>query len=72
MTTRLAYPVSEAARLLGVSARSVRYLLKSGKLGFAKIGRRIVIPHAALDQLLRRASVGPTGMLVADASIRQG
>jgi excisionase family DNA binding protein len=42
MTTCLAYPVSEAARLSGVSARSVRDLLKSGKLGFAKIGRRRV------------------------------
>lgn len=70
MTPRLAYPVREAAQLLGISERSVRYLLRSGRLGFAKIGRRLVVPHAELEKLLRKMSVKATEPMDADESIR--
>jgi excisionase family DNA binding protein len=70
MTPRLAYAFAEAARLSGLSERSLRYLKKTGKLGFVKIGRRVLIPHAALEQLLRRNYVKPATVLDVDESIR--
>jgi excisionase family DNA binding protein len=70
MSARMAYSLTEAAQALSLSVRSVRYLLRSGRLGFAKLGRRILIPHTELERLLRRASVKPTGSLDADAPIR--
>ena len=70
MTPRLAYPFAEATRLSGLSGRSLRYLKKTGKLGFVKIGRRVLIPHAALKQLLRRNYVKPITVLDVDESIR--
>jgi DNA-binding transcriptional MerR regulator len=38
MTPRLAYSLSEAAQALGLSVRSLRYLMQQGKLGYARIG----------------------------------
>jgi excisionase family DNA binding protein len=70
MTPRLAYSLAEAAQALSLSVRSLRYLMTSGRLSFAKVGKRIVIPHAALEQLLRRATVKATQSLDADEPIR--
>jgi hypothetical protein len=44
--------------------------MQTGKLGYAKVGRRILIPHAELERLIRRASVKPTQALDADEPIR--
>jgi excisionase family DNA binding protein len=70
MTPRLAYSLMEAAQALSLSVRSLRYLIQTGKLGFARFGRRVVIPHAELEKLLRQASVKATERLAADESIR--
>jgi excisionase family DNA binding protein len=70
MPPRLAYPVAEAAQLIGVSVRSVRYLLKTGKLGYARLGRRVVIPHRDLERLLRQGYCRPIASLDADEAIR--
>jgi excisionase family DNA binding protein len=70
MTPRLAYSLSEAAQALGLSVRSLRYLMQQGKLGYARIGRRVLIPASELERLLRRASVKPTEPLDADERIR--
>jgi excisionase family DNA binding protein len=70
MTSRLAYSIAEAAQALSLSVRSLRYLMRSGKLGFARVGRRVVIPASELERLLRRASVKATAPLDADESIR--
>ncbi len=51
---RLAYNVSEAARALGVSTRSVYNLLRRGELVRRKIGARSVIPKTSLEAFLRR------------------
>ena len=67
---RLAYSVSEAARPLGISGRSVRYLLRTGRLGFVRLGRRVLIRHADLEVLLRRGYVKAAQPLDADAPIR--
>jgi excisionase family DNA binding protein len=70
MTERLACSIAEAAALVGLSVRSLRYLMSGGKLGYARIGRRLVIPHSELERLLRRAGVKATATLDADESIR--
>jgi excisionase family DNA binding protein len=70
VTPRLAYPLAEAARLSSLSVRSLGYLMKEGKLGFSQIGRRILIPRADLERLLKQAYVKPTHVLDADEPIR--
>ena len=70
MTERLAHSDKEAARVLGLSVRSIVYLWRTGKLGFSKVGRRVLIPAAELERLLRRTSVKPTQTIEADEPIR--
>ena len=50
----LAVSVPEAARRLGVSPRTVATLVSGKELPSRKIGRRRVIPIAALEAFLRR------------------
>ena len=58
----LAVSVSEGARRLGVSVRTVSTLIARGDLGSCKIGRRRVIPIAALEAFLQaHHSTGTTG-----------
>ena len=70
MTGRLAYSDKEAAGVPGLSVRSIVYLWRTGKLGFSKIGRRVLIPAAELERLLRRTSVKPTQTIDVDEPIR--
>ena len=46
------YSVSEAADLLGVSQWLVREAIRRGEIRCARIGKRIIIPVAAIDQFL--------------------
>jgi excisionase family DNA binding protein len=50
----LAVSVPEAARRLGVSARTVTNLVRARELPSRKIGRRRVILVAALESFLRK------------------
>lgn len=50
----LAVSMDEAARLLGVSPRTVASLARANRLTSRRIGRRRVIPVSALDVFLRR------------------
>jgi len=43
----------EAAAILGISARSVDYLIAKGTLRSRKIGRRRLVPRKAVEQLAR-------------------
>jgi excisionase family DNA binding protein len=70
MTPRLAYSLREAAEAMSISVRSLRYLMRTGRLGYAKLGRRCLIPHTELEKVLRRATVRATEPLDADAAIR--
>jgi excisionase family DNA binding protein len=70
MSERLAYSDKEAARILGLSKRSIVYLRRNGKIGFSKIGRRILIPATELQRLLKRSFVKPTATLDGDEPIR--
>jgi len=48
--------VPEAARLVRVSARSYYQAAARGEVPAVRIGRRIVVPGAALERLLRGES----------------
>lgn len=49
----LAVGIAEAARRLGVCARTVATLVATGELASRKIGRRRIIPVQALQSFLR-------------------
>lgn len=50
--------VSEAAEMLGVSRRLTASLLESGELRSLKIGRRRMVPVAALHELIEKRVAG--------------
>jgi excisionase family DNA binding protein len=54
MQEALAVNITEAARRLGISARTVATLVARSELGSCRIGRRRVIPISALEDFLRR------------------
>ena len=58
-TEQLAFNRAEAADALRVSLRTVDYLLARGALRGRRIGRRVVIPRAEIDRVLRRDTPGP-------------
>ena len=70
MTRRLAYSLTEAAQAVSLSVRSLRYLLRTGKLGFVKVGRRILIREEDLQRLLRQGYCRPQGRIDAAEPIR--
>lgn len=47
-----AYSVDEAAEVLGVSGWLVREAVRRGELHGTRIGKRIIIPAAAIDKFL--------------------
>jgi excisionase family DNA binding protein len=51
---RLAYSPAEAAALIGISRARLYQLLDDGTLPSVKLGRRRLIRHQALDDLLAR------------------
>jgi excisionase family DNA binding protein len=53
MQEQLALSRKDAAVALGVSLRTLDYLLASGELRGRRIGRRIVIPKVTLEAFLR-------------------
>lgn len=56
----LCYTLERAAELLGCTRRHVVNLRKRGELRFVRLGRRVVIRHADLvDLLARNAQGGP-------------
>jgi excisionase family DNA binding protein len=48
--------VSQAARILGISRTTAYECVRSGDLPAVKLGRRIVIPTQAIDDLLEQTS----------------
>jgi excisionase family DNA binding protein len=51
---RLAYPIPEAAERLGIGRTSMYGLLDAGEIASVKVGKRRVVPEAALVEYLRR------------------
>jgi excisionase family DNA binding protein len=52
---RLVVTVPEAARMLGVSRTLGYELVARGELGALRLGRRVVVPVAAIEELLASA-----------------
>jgi excisionase family DNA binding protein len=52
----IAVSVARAATMVGVSRSTIRAFAKSGQLRVARLGRRMVIPVNALEQLLREST----------------
>jgi excisionase family DNA binding protein len=70
MSARIAYSISEAAQALSLSVRSLQYLIQTGKLGYVRLGRRILIRDEDLQRLLRQGYCRPLGGIDADEPIR--
>jgi len=49
---KLTLTVQEAATLLGIGRNSAYEAVKTGTLPSVQIGRRILVPRAALEQML--------------------
>ena len=54
---RLAYTVPQAGRLLGLYRNSAYEAARRGEIPTLRIGRRLVVPRAALDHLLANPMV---------------
>ncbi len=59
MTQRLAYSVKEAAEALGVSEWKIREAIYQKEIFAVNLGRRLVIPRWALDDLLSKPDSEP-------------
>ena len=57
MSARRLLTIAEAAELLGVSQRTVRRRIAAGRLSVFHDGRVVRIPHAALDNYVRRCTL---------------
>jgi excisionase family DNA binding protein len=58
-TAKLAVDIREAAQMLSVSPRTIQNYVRTKALNCRKIGRRTVIPVAALEAFLRRDHTSP-------------
>ena len=58
---RLTFTVVEAATLLGIGRNSAYEAIKAGILPSVQIGKRILIPRAALEQFLLKAGQPENG-----------
>jgi excisionase family DNA binding protein len=52
----IAVSVARAAVLVGVSRATIRLYAKSGRLRIARLGRRVIVPVNALEQLIREST----------------
>ena len=57
---RLTYTVEEAAQLLGISRGLAYELVKAGEIPSVQLGRRLVVPRAALHSMLAAATAATT------------
>jgi excisionase family DNA binding protein len=56
--SRLAWSVSEAAAALGLSKGATYHAVTGGEIPSVKVGGRILVPRAGLEELLRRRRRG--------------
>ncbi|HEY2476366.1 MAG TPA: helix-turn-helix domain-containing protein [Candidatus Cybelea sp.] len=50
---RLVFDVNETAEALRISRSTVKRLIVEGKLRTVRVGRRILVPAAALEKLIK-------------------
>jgi len=56
LTERLAYSVDEVAQITGLSRDLLYDQMRTGRLGYIKVGRRRVITRRHLDAFFARAA----------------
>ena len=56
MERKLAYSIAEAAQALGIGRTLAMKLVREGQLRSIKVGRRRLVPAAALEELLARGA----------------
>ena len=56
MTSRMAYPIPEAAQHLGISRTHLYALHRQGRITFTKIGRRTTVTHDELQRFLDQSA----------------
>lgn len=56
MVEKLAHSVREVAEMLGISEWKTRELCYHGEIRSLKVGQRVLIPKAALDEFLNPQS----------------
>ena len=56
---RLTLTVPEVAARLGLSRNGAYEAVATGQIPAIRIGRRVLVPRAALDRLLEQASAAP-------------
>jgi excisionase family DNA binding protein len=54
MGIRLCITVPEAAKMLGISRNFAYQLVREGKIPSIRLGKRILIPKIALEEMLRQ------------------
>ena len=52
--------IETAARVLGIGRQTAYELARQGKLPVLRLGRRLVVPKAALERMLAEASLQTT------------
>ncbi|BDG16980.1 helix-turn-helix domain-containing protein [Thermus brockianus] len=53
----VAYNIAQAARVLGIGERTLRYLIRAGQIRVARVGRRVLVPHSALVEFVEQGGV---------------
>ncbi|APD09726.1 helix-turn-helix domain-containing protein [Thermus brockianus] len=53
----VAYNIAQAAKVLGIGERTLRYLIRAGQIRVARVGRRVLVPHSAIVEFLERGGV---------------
>ena len=59
MTEKLLFTRKESAEILSISIRQLDYLLSAGSLPSRRLGRKRLIPRAALEVFARRDHAPP-------------
>lgn len=59
MDERQTYTIDEAAKILGIGRNSAFDAAKRGELPVIRLGRRLVVPRAALQRLLAEVTRPP-------------
>jgi excisionase family DNA binding protein len=54
MTEPLLHSRRDAARLLGISVRTLDYLIQAKELSVRRCGARVLVPHAECEKFARR------------------
>lgn len=59
--SRLTLTIPEACHALGIGETMLRQMMRTGQLPTLKIGRRVLIPRQAVEQLVAEACIGRDG-----------